>query len=97
VLVGKCKIVPEEQNCFAWKARLPVDLGDSGSMIQKTTSMKLIPFLTKEKTRFIRQQFGTPVFVYDQRTLQQQAGLVLDFPNAYGPLCGEGLPDKRSA
>ena len=84
MLVGKFKIGPEERNSFAWKARLPVDMGDSGSMIQETTSMKLIPFLTKEKTRFIRQQFGTPVFVYDQRTLQHQAGLVLDFPNAFG-------------
>ena len=61
-----------------------MDMGDSGSMIQETTSMKLIPFLTKEKTRSIRQKFGTPVFVYDQRTLQHQAGLVLDFPNAFG-------------
>ena len=59
-------------------------MGDGESMIQEPTKMKLIPFLTKEKTRFIRQQFGTPVFVYDQRTLQQQAGLVLDFPNAFG-------------
>jgi diaminopimelate decarboxylase len=50
-------------------------MGDSESMIhQKTASMKLIPFLTKERTRFIRQKFGTPVFVYDQRTLQHQAG-----------------------
>ncbi|HVM60781.1 MAG TPA: diaminopimelate decarboxylase [Verrucomicrobiae bacterium] len=46
--------------------------------------MKLIPFLTNEKARSIRRKFGTPVFVYDQRTLRRQARLVLGFPNAYG-------------
>jgi diaminopimelate decarboxylase len=46
--------------------------------------MKLIPFLTKENARSIRKKFGTPVFVYDQRTLQQQAVRVLAFPNAFG-------------
>jgi diaminopimelate decarboxylase len=46
--------------------------------------MKLIAFLTENKARSIRREFGTPVFVYDQRTLQRQARLVLGFPNAFG-------------
>jgi len=50
----------------------------------KTTSMKCIPFLTKDKIRSIHREFGTPVFVYDQRTLRHQARLVLGFPNAFG-------------
>ncbi len=52
--------------------------------MRNTATMKLIPFLTKAKTRSIRREFGTPVFVYDRRTLQRQARLVLGFPNAFG-------------
>src|SRR4029453_12470523 len=46
--------------------------------------MGSIPFLTDESVRRIREEFGTPVFVYDQRTLEHQAQLVLAFPNAFG-------------
>jgi diaminopimelate decarboxylase len=41
-------------------------------------------FLMEEQVREIRRAFGTPVFVYDQRTLETQAAQVLSFPNAYG-------------
>jgi len=34
--------------------------------------------------REVQRTFGTPVFVYDQRTLEQQARAVLAFPNAFG-------------
>lgn len=57
---------------------------DGKGMMRKTTSMKWIPFLTEDKTRSIHREFGTPVFVYDQRTLEHQARLVLGFPNAFG-------------
>src|SRR5512136_2259412 len=53
-------------------------------MMRRTTSMKWIPFLTEDKTRSIQREFGTPVFVYDQPTLEHQARLVLGFPNAFG-------------
>lgn len=53
-------------------------------MMRKTTSMRSTLFLTNDKTRSIRREFGTPVFVYDQRTLQRQARHVLGFPNAFG-------------
>jgi diaminopimelate decarboxylase len=46
--------------------------------------METIPFLTEDKTRSIQREFGTPVFVYDQKTLEHQARLVLGFPNAFG-------------
>ena len=46
--------------------------------------METIPFLTKDKVRSIQREFGTPVFVYDQKTLERQARLVLGFPNAFG-------------
>ena len=52
--------------------------------MRKTTGVKLIPFLTKDKARSIQRQFGTPVFVYDQKTLRHQARLVTGFPNAFG-------------
>src|SRR5512137_1132243 len=46
--------------------------------------MESIPFLTEDTVRSIQRDFGTPVFVYDQMALEQQARLVLGFPNAFG-------------
>ena len=46
--------------------------------------MDLIPFLSAEQVRHIQNTYGTPVYVYDQQTLEDQADCVLDFPNAYG-------------
>jgi diaminopimelate decarboxylase len=46
--------------------------------------MELIPFLTEDNVRSIQRDFGTPVFVYDQRALEHQARTVLGFPNAFG-------------
>ena len=41
-------------------------------------------FLSAEQAREVRRQFGTPIYVYDQRTLEAQADAVLNFPNAFG-------------
>lgn len=41
-------------------------------------------FMTDDQVRAVQEQFGTPVFVYDQRTLENQAREALAFPNAYG-------------
>lgn len=46
--------------------------------------MGLIPFLAPDRVRAIQREFGTPVFVYDQTTLEHQARLVLGFPNTFG-------------
>ena len=46
--------------------------------------MDLIPFLSAEQVRHIQSTYGTPVYVYDQQTLEDQADRVLDFPNAFG-------------
>src|ERR1043166_4565482 len=46
--------------------------------------MELIPFLSENRVRAIQREFGTPVFAYDQKALEHQARLVLDFPNAFG-------------
>ena len=40
--------------------------------------------MTNDQVRTIREQFGTPVYVYDQKTLETAADHVLAFPNAYG-------------
>lgn len=44
----------------------------------------LPPFLSEALARRIQRDFGTPVFVYDQRTLEHRAGEVLAFPRAFG-------------
>ena len=46
--------------------------------------MDLIPFLSAEQVRHIQKTYGTPVYVYDQATLEAQADQVLSFPNAFG-------------
>ena len=41
-------------------------------------------FLTTEGSLKLREEFGTPLYVYDEATLKGQALKALDFPNAYG-------------
>jgi len=41
-------------------------------------------FLTPEKVRSVAEQFGTPVFVYDELSFERQAKEALAFPNAFG-------------
>jgi diaminopimelate decarboxylase len=41
-------------------------------------------FLPTDKVRAIREAFGTPTYVYDQKTLEANADAVLNFPNAFG-------------
>jgi diaminopimelate decarboxylase len=45
---------------------------------------ELPAFCNEDTVRAIQREFGTPVFVYDQRTLEQNARSVLAFPNASG-------------
>lgn len=46
--------------------------------------METLAFLTEDQVRAVRDRFGTPVYVYDQRTLERRAREVLAFPNAFG-------------
>jgi len=46
--------------------------------------MEQLAFLKEDQVRQVQREFGTPVFVYDERTLEAQARKVLSFPNAYG-------------
>jgi len=46
--------------------------------------MEQLSFLSAEQVREIRREFGSPVYVYDQKTLEKQADSVLNFPNAFG-------------
>jgi diaminopimelate decarboxylase len=43
-----------------------------------------LSWLSEEQVRTIQNKFATPAFVYDQKTLEAQAGKALDFPNAHG-------------
>lgn len=42
------------------------------------------PFLSAEKAVEIAEKFGTPVYVYDEKTLRANAAACLAFPNAFG-------------
>ncbi|MCP4639991.1 MAG: diaminopimelate decarboxylase [bacterium] len=41
-------------------------------------------FMTQDQVRRIQAEFGTPVYVYDEATLEAQARTALAMPNAYG-------------
>ncbi len=41
-------------------------------------------FLSREQAIAIREEFGSPVFVYDETSLRANASEVLRFPNAFG-------------
>ena len=49
-----------------------------------TQSIETTRFLSHNAVRKIAQQFGTPVYVYDEARLTQAAQEVLHFPNAFG-------------
>jgi diaminopimelate decarboxylase len=46
--------------------------------------METLKFLSPEQAEAVRRQFGTPVYVYDERVLKAQARAALRFPNAFG-------------
>lgn len=46
--------------------------------------MESLQFLTEKQVLELREQFGSPVFVYDEATLREQARQALSLPNAYG-------------
>lgn len=46
--------------------------------------MELLQFLTNDQVRILQRDFGTPVFVYDEATLERQAREVLHFPYSSG-------------
>jgi diaminopimelate decarboxylase len=46
--------------------------------------METLKFLTPEQAEAVRTQFGTPAYVYDERTLKARAREALAFPNAFG-------------
>lgn len=56
----------------------------SFTSIKEGKKMEHLTFLTESKVREIQQEFGTPVYVYDQQTIENQALQSLAFPNAYG-------------
>jgi len=46
--------------------------------------MQTASFLSSETAFRIREEVGTPCYVYDEASLRSVAGKVLDFPNAFG-------------
>ena len=46
--------------------------------------MELLKFLTPEQAEAARAAFGTPLYIYDERTLIAQARRALSFPHAFG-------------
>jgi len=53
-------------------------------MATPTSSLEKLRFLTADQARKAAATHGTPVYVYDEAGLKQQARAALAFPNAYG-------------
>lgn len=41
-------------------------------------------FMTSDTVRALQEEFGTPLYVYDEKTLRAQAKALLEFPHAFG-------------
>ncbi len=48
------------------------------------SQVESLRFLTPDLVRRIAREFGSPVYVYDEKTLRASAEALLAFPNAYG-------------
>ena len=48
------------------------------------SSVEKLRFLSPQEVKQVREEFGTPVYVYDLQTLKNQATSAKAFPNAYG-------------
>ncbi len=46
--------------------------------------MDNLKFLTFDQVRDVISQFGSPIYLYDEKILKESASQVLNFPNAYG-------------
>ena len=46
--------------------------------------MSMPRFINRKQAIEIQQRFGSPAYVYDERTLKENAAAVLAFPNAFG-------------
>ncbi|MBQ35298.1 MAG: diaminopimelate decarboxylase [Candidatus Latescibacteria bacterium] len=46
--------------------------------------MEELRFLTREQVRRLQTEFGTPLFVYDQSSLERQVAIALGFPAPFG-------------
>lgn len=49
-----------------------------------SSALEVSNFLTHKLGQSIKAEYGTPVFVYDEKTLRAQAQQALSFPNPYG-------------
>lgn len=59
------------------RQRLPV-------LTMAAEQLEGLRFLTPAAVEKVAADFGTPVYVYDMKTLAEQARKALAFPNAYG-------------
>jgi len=48
------------------------------------SDMDILRFLSEDQVRRLQTEFGTPLFVYDQASLERQAAVALGFPAPFG-------------
>ena len=53
-------------------------------MAEAAPEPEKLRFLTPEKCFAVREQYGTPCYVYDEASLRSRAQKATSFPNAYG-------------
>lgn len=54
------------------------------TILNAENTLETSRFVTHNLAKSIRDKFQTPIFVYDEKTLRNQASNTLQFPNSYG-------------
>ena len=69
-------------SCFAFRPASPLFM--SSTRLFNSHNIEEAAFLTPSIGNQIRETYGTPVYVYDEKTLLHQASQALQFPHPYG-------------
>ena len=68
-----------------------------GAVVMASGDIEKLQFLTPAEAVAVREEFGTPAYVYDMARLKEQAAKALDFPNAFGLTKAYFLPVSCSS
>ena len=55
-----------------------------GAVVMASGDIEKLQFLTPAEAVAVREEYGTPSYVYDMARLKEQAAKALEFPNAFG-------------
>ena len=69
---------------YSFQSKIISETRKQGLLTFKMSNREVSKFLTPSLAKKIEEQFGTPIYVYDENTFREQAAKALAFPNMYG-------------